>query len=78
MRYVLIGIIAIFTLSCAALSPALDESTGTTREQRCVDYRALYAAAAALQETNPTVARQARMAYYRGFINAYCEVLKDD
>lgn len=63
---------ALILAACSVATQALDENTGTTKAQRCVDYRGLYAAAVVLQANAPTDARAARIGYYRAFLDANC------
>jgi hypothetical protein len=37
---------ALMLAACSAVSPALDNLTGTTKDQRCADYRGALAGAA--------------------------------
>jgi len=64
--------IAFLLSACSALTPMLNEQTGTTKAQRCVDYQGFLAAATALQVTNPTPDRAERIKYYRVFIETNC------
>ena len=58
--------------ACTALSSQLDEKTGTTLAQRCVDYRATLAGILVLQATSPTDDREARISVYKALIDTYC------
>jgi len=71
MKYALIAA-AIVLAGCSAITPKLDEATGTTKAQRCVDYRGFLATALTLQEAAPTESRAERIAMYRAFIQANC------
>lgn len=42
MKFLMTGLLALTLTACAYVSPRLDEHTGTTIEQRCIDYRAAY------------------------------------
>lgn len=62
---------------CTALTPVLDEKTGTTLAQRCVDYRGTLAAILVLQATAPTDDRAARINVYKALIETYCPKLPE-
>ena len=58
------------TLSaCAVATQKLDALTGTTKAERCVDYRAALAASALLPRTTERIDREA---VYRAFIGTNC------
>lgn len=63
---------ALILAACSVASQALDENTGTSKAERCVDYRGFYATALALQASAPSDERAARIAYYKAFIDANC------
>lgn len=70
--FTLTAVAAVALIGCSAVTPKLDEATGTSKAQRCVDYRGFLATALTLQETSPSEARAERIAMYRAFIAANC------
>ena len=72
MKTVAIILIAALLGGCAVVSKKLDEETGTTIQERCLDYMGLLAAAEALQATDPTPERASRIVLYQSLIAAKC------
>ena len=72
MKILVTLVAALIIAACSAITPKLDEHTGTTKAQRCADYQGFLAAALAVQANTPTEARAARIAYYKAFIGANC------
>ena len=48
IRIALLAAVAVIMAACSVITPRLDEATGTTLAQRCVDYRAAVAAYTAI------------------------------
>lgn len=73
MRNRLSTFLAVFLVlalsACSAITPKLNETTGTTLEQRCADYKAGLAAAKLLNEDEK---RAVRIEVYEILINTYC------
>ncbi len=64
--------LALALTGCSLATAKLDDATGTTKAQRCVDYLLFLSAALLVQETSPTESRAARIKGYRMFIAANC------
>ena len=65
-------LLALLLMGCSAVTSKLDDATGTTKAQRCVDYQGALATAVALQSAKPTPGRAERITFYRVFIEANC------
>lgn len=72
MKTIAIAIACLALAGCSVASQRLDETTGTTKAQRCADYQGFLAGALAVQAQSPSEDRAARIAYYRAFILANC------
>ena len=68
MKYLAILCVAALT-ACSAITPKIDERTGTTLGQRCIDYKAALSAAQALSDEED---RKTRIAIYQALITPYC------
>ena len=55
--------------ACSAITPKLNESTGTTLAQRCADYKAFVAS---LRLLPPSEDRTTRINFYEALIVTYC------
>ncbi len=72
MRY-LIPIAVLLLAGCAAISPRLDDLTGTTLDQRCADYRAAVSALDLIRASRDlTDSEQTRRNIYEAFIAGSC------
>lgn len=76
MRLLAIAALALLASGCTSvLSPRIDDVTGTTLEQRCVDYRASLASLELVLATRElSEAERARYDVVGAFVNANCPV----
>lgn len=77
MRYLKLSALLIlsgcYLAGCAALTPRLDDLTGTTIGERCVDYRGSVAALdLARASRDLTDSEQSRRNIYQAFIDEKC------
>lgn len=59
--------LVLLLVACSAVSPRIDEGTGTTLAQRCVDYRASLAAMDAAGESDTDA-----YAFLKAFVTVNC------
>ena len=73
MRFILIAAAATALAACPPVTQRLDDTTGTSLEERCVNYRATLAGLDALRADRELTESEAnRRLVYQGIVDAAC------